>query len=117
MEKMKTITQFKGNKCDINAHGNMIVQEVVDEIIRRTVKITEGFAGDIVPVVNKLYESVEKKTEMDIVIYFRENGLNTVDVECGKVNNQFDEAAAVQTWRLTYNPQKKQCRFYRVALL
>jgi hypothetical protein len=85
------------------------VSNIVDKLIRISAKITERFAGDIYYDIKSLYRCVEEHEPYDRVLFFRESGVWTVNVDelCDMIDH-------IQAWRLTHNPESMVTTLIRV---
>ena len=68
-----------------SCYDNGIVSEtenvcnIIDKMIRLTAKVTERWASDIVYDINELTGAVKNKKSIDEIIFFRENGIITME--------------------------------------
>lgn len=95
------------------------IHNIVDKMIYLTAKLTEEYASDIYYDIQNLMEAVENKKEMDVLLFFREYGVTTRQME--KFNgNQYDpiyyDFNQIQTWRLTHDPNTTETILERVAI-
>ena len=87
------------------------VSNIVDKLIRLSAKITERFAGDIYYDIKSLYRCVEEHEPYDRVLFFRESGVWTVNVDelCDMIDH-------IQAWRLTHKPESMITTLIRVGV-
>lgn len=85
------------------------ISNIVDKLIRISAKITERFAGDIYYDIKSLYRCVEEHEIYDRVLFFRESGVWTVNVDelCDVIDH-------IQAWRLTHDPESMVTTLIRV---
>ena len=89
------------------------------EMIRLTAKLTEEYASDIYYDIQNLMEAVENQKEMDVLLFLREYGVTTRQME--KFNgNQYDPIYYnfnhIQIWRLTHDPNTTETKLERVTI-
>lgn len=80
---------------------------VIDEVLRKTVKLTERYAGDILFYLDSFRDAVEKKEPWKGLLLFREGGVslhNITDTETGETVEVSDVSMYQQFWRLEYIP-------------
>ena len=87
------------------------ISNIVDKLIRLSAKITERFAGDIYYDIKSLYRCVEEHEPYDRVLFFRESGVWTVNVDefCDMIDH-------IQAWRLTHDPESMNTTLIRVGV-
>ena len=85
------------------------ISNIVDKLIRISAKITERFAGDIYYDIKSLYRCVEEHEPYDRVLFFRESGVWTVNVDelCDMIDH-------IQAWKLTHDPESMTTTLVRV---
>lgn len=85
------------------------ISDVVDKLIRLSAKITERYASDIYYDINSLHQCLEERRPYDRVLFFRESGVWTVNVEF-----LTDFVDYIQAWRLTHDPENTITTLVRV---
>lgn len=106
-----------------SCYDNGIVSEtknvcnIIDKMIRLAAKVTERWASDIVYDINELTDAIENKESIDEILFFRENGVITMETnkltaEC--YNDLLCCFTPIQIWRLTHNPSTMETRLIRV---
>lgn len=106
-----------------SCYDNGIVSEtenvcnIIDKMIRLTAKVTERWASDIVYDINELTDAVKNKKSIDEIIFFRENGVSTMETNrltAERYNDLLCCFTPIQIWRLTHNPCTMETRLIRV---
>ena len=93
------------------------VCNIIDKMIRLTAKVTERWASDIVYDINELTDAVKNKKSIDEIIFFRENGVSTMETNrltAERYNDLLCCFTPIQIWRLTHNPCTMETRLIRV---
>ena len=93
------------------------VCNIIDKMIRLTAKVTERWASDIVYDINELTDAVKNKKSIDEIIFFRENGVSTMETNkltAERYNDLLCCFTPIQIWRLTHNPSTMETRLIRV---
>lgn len=93
------------------------VCNIIDKMIRLTAKVTERWASDIVYDINELTDAIENKESIDEIIFFRENGVSTMETNkltAERYNDLLCCFTPIQIWRLTHNPCTMETRLIRV---
>ncbi len=85
------------------------ISDVVDKMVRLAAKITERYASDIYYDIKSLYYCLEEHEPYDRVLFFRESGVWTVNVE--GLSTPVDH---IQAWRLTHDPENTITTLVRV---
>lgn len=95
------------------------ISNVTDKLIRLAAKLTERYASDIVFDIGNLNKAIETKTEMDDLLFFRENGITTTHTN-GFDAKMYDSFmfnfTPIQIWRLTHNPLNMETKLIRVSI-
>ena len=108
-----------------SCYDNGIVSEtenvcnIIDKMIRLTAKVTERWASDIVYDINELTDAIKNKKSIDNVLFFRENGVITMETNKLTVERYNDLLCCftpIQIWRLTHNPDTMETRLIRVSV-
>lgn len=93
------------------------ISSIVDKMIRLAAKLTERFASDIVFDIGDLSSAVKEKKPLDHLLFFRECGVTTRNVETFDVD-AYDSIllifTPIQIWRLTHDPSTMETKFIRV---
>ena len=93
------------------------ISTTVDKMIRLAAKLTERFASDIVFDIGDLSSAVKEKKPLDNLLFFREYGVTTRNVETFDVD-AYDSIlfnfTPIQIWRLTHNPSTMETKLIRV---
>ena len=79
------------------------VSDVIDRMIRVTAKVTEHYASDIVYTINDLLAAIDNKTDLAVVLNFRECGVTTyskAQLESPEVLRSM-LSGGIQQWLLT----------------
>lgn len=106
-----------------SCYDNGIVSEtenvcnIIDKMIRLAAKVTERWASDIVYDINELTDAIKNKESIDEIIFFRENGVITMETNkltAGRYNDLLCCFTPIQIWRLTHNPSTMETRLIRV---
>ena len=106
-----------------SCYDNGIVSEtenacnIIDKMIRLTAKVTERWASDIVYDINELTDAIKNKKSIDEIIFFRENGVFTMETNkltAERYNDLLCCFTPIQIWRLTHNPCTMETRLIRV---
>ena len=106
-----------------SCYDNGIVSEtenicnIIDKMIRLAAKVTERWASDIVYDINELTDAIKNKESIDEIIFFRENGVITMETNkltAERYNNLLCCFTPIQIWRLTHNPSTMETRLIRV---
>lgn len=95
------------------------VSDVIDAVLRKTVKITEHYASDILYHLDSFRDAVKKKESWKGLLLFRESGVSLkgiTDGEVGETVEVFDISMYLQFWHLEYT-QKDGAVFKRVDLV
>ena len=89
---------------------------IIDKMIRLTAKLTELYASDIVYEINDLEQAVANHKEYDSILFFREAGVSSREVE--NIPDKLLESLnhSLQTWRLTHSPETMETTLIRVYL-
>ena len=93
------------------------VCNIIDKMIRLTAKVTERWASDIVYDINELTDAIKNKKSIDEIIFFRENGVSTMETNrltAERYNDLLCSFTPIQIWRLTHNPCTMETRLIRV---
>ena len=93
------------------------VCNIIDKMIRLTARVTERWASDIVYDINELTDAVKNKKSIDEIIFFRENGVSTMETNrltAERYNDLLCCFTPIQIWRLTHNPSTMETRLIRV---
>lgn len=85
------------------------ISDVVDKMVRLAAKITERYASDIYYDIKSLYSSLKAHEPYDRILYFRESGVWTVNVD-----EPGDSVDYLQAWRLTHDPENTITTLVRV---
>ena len=104
-------------------YDNGIVSEtenvcnIIDKMIRLAAKVTERWASDIVYDINELTDAIKNKKSIDEIIFFRENGVATMETNkltAERYNDLLCCFTPIQIWRLTHNPCTMETKLIRV---
>ena len=93
------------------------VCNIIDKMIRLTAKVTERWASDIVYDINELTDAIKNKKSIDEIIFFRENGVATMETNkltAERYNDLLCCFTPIQIWRLTHNPSTMETKLIRV---
>ena len=93
------------------------VCDIIDKMIRLTAKVTERWASDIVYDINELTDAIKNKKSIDEIIFFRENGVFTMETNkltAERYNDLLCCFTPIQIWRLTHNPCTMETKLIRV---
>lgn len=96
-------------KSDGGNHAN-----VMDALIRKTAKITESYASDILYDIRSLVDSIGRNESFERLLVFRESGVSSFLVSGDTVDYICQEG--IQFWKLCYDPEKQECTFIRVSV-
>lgn len=95
------------------------VSNIIDKMIRLTAKLTENYASDIIYDIADLNNAVKRKEPLDNLLFFRENGVTTRQIEEFDVDTYESLLVCftpIQTWRLTYDPVTTEIKLIRVSV-
>lgn len=87
------------------------ISNVVDKLIRLSAKLTEHYAGDIWYDIKSLCECVERRKSYHCILFFREDGISSVDY-CD-INRVYEH---IQAWSLTHDPTTTKTKLIRVNI-
>lgn len=92
------------------------ITNIIDKMIRLTAKLTELYASDIVYEINDLEQAVANHKEYDSILFFREAGVSSREVE--NIPDKLLESLnhSLQTWWLTHSPETMETTLIRVCL-
>lgn len=85
------------------------ISDIVDKLMRLATKITERYASDIYYDIDSLHQCLEEHRPYDRVLFFRESGVWTVNVEY-----LTDYVEHIQAWRLTHYSENTITTLIRV---
>ena len=95
------------------------ISTTVDKMIRLAAKVTERWASDIVFDIGDLSNAVKEKKPLDHLLFFRECGVTTRNVETFDVD-AYDSIlfnfTPIQIWRLTHDPSTMETKLIRVDI-
>lgn len=93
------------------------ISSTIDKMIRLAAKLTERFASDIAYDIEDLKSAVKEKKPLDHLLCFREDGVETRNVETFDVE-KYDALMfccnIIQFWRLTHDPSTTETKLVRV---
>lgn len=97
--------------------GTENVSSIIDKMIRLSAKLTESYASDIVYDIEDLNDAVKEKKPLDHLLFFREYGVTTRNVEtfdADAYDSILFNFTPIQIWRLTYDPSTTETKLVRV---
>lgn len=106
------------DNCTYRSCGDN-VSDVIDAVLRKTVKITERYASDVLYHLDSFRDAVKKNESWKGLLLFREDGVGLKEItdgEAGETVEVFDSSMYLQFWRLEYT-QKDGAVFKRVDLV
>ena len=95
------------------------ISAVVDKMIRLAAKLTECYASDIVYDIGDLSSAVKGKKPLDNLLFFRECGVTTRNVEsfdADAYDSILFNFTPIQIWRLTHDPETTETKLIRVSV-
>ena len=118
---METIIKISNHSCYDNGitSDTENISSIIDKLIRLTAKLTENYASDIIYDIKALCSSVETGTEIDNLLFFRENGVTTRETKDFNVDaykTLLFNFTPIQIWRLTHNPSTMETKLIRVSI-
>lgn len=95
------------------------VSDVIDAVLRKTVKITERYAGDILYLLDSFRDAVKKNESWKGLLLFRESGVSLKKITDGKAGGTVEASEIslyLQFWQLEYTKENGAV-FKRVDLV
>lgn len=89
------------------------ISSVMTKMVQLAGRFCERYASDIYYDIRSLMHHIEDKETYDVVLDFRESGVNTHEVKLDIAREAGE--SIYQTWRLTYTPVNGKVVFYRVS--
>lgn len=94
------------------------ISNVMDKLLRLTTKLTESYASDILFLVPLIDKAMEDGTDIDIIIMFRESGVNWKNIKNDVIEIE-TTIKYLQCWRLSVDHAREDAmeltRVYLVA--
>lgn len=110
------IREYSDNSRHKEVAETLNVSSIIDKLIRLSAKLTESYAGDIVYHINALKESVEQRRPMDVLLFFREQGVTMRQTACMTDAYNLSEES-LQTWRLKVEPMPNSINCLKTTLV
>lgn len=110
------IREYSDNSRHKEVTETSNVSTITDKLIRLSAKLTESYAGDIVYHINALKESVEQRKPMDVLLFFREQGVTLRQTGCMVDADNLSEER-LQTWRLKVEPNPDSINLIKTSLI
>jgi len=108
---MMTITKtcslfpYSDNKEHIYESRTNNISDILDAILRKTTKLTERYASDVLYDLDELRKAVSQGIEYHKVFAFRECGVESIEMLDNRVKNCSIIHNAIQLWETHHIPE------------